>query len=297
MSCQNSDSPINISTTANVLSCEIFCAYMHQYKDSACTVTHYPDHLKLSYDPTTSAAVTFNKEEYNVREINIYAPSIHTYNGSAADAEMLIIHDGAGKKLIVSLPLVQSNNTTSSATILDDIVQKFSSTVDKTKTNDSQLVSVSNYNLENFIPNAPYYFYMGGAPFSPCDGQYSFIVFDKIKSPVTINSKTLATLVGKNGIGIAIAPSGIKAVARSDYYYNSSGPNVKPGSGGKKDEIYIECNPAGEDGEILYQTPPPILMQNMGMFSLDQIKQNPYLNVIIGVGVSYMALKLVSKIL
>ena len=291
MSCLNSDSPINISTTANVLSCEIFCAYMHQYKDSACTVTQFPTYLKLSYDATTSAAVTFNKEGYNVREINIYAPSIHMYNGSPADAEMLIIHDGAGKKLIVSLPLVQSNGAAKSATILDNIITKFSSTFDKTKTNDSQLVNVENYNLENFIPSAPYFFYMGGAPFSPCDGQYSFLVFDKTKSPVTISSATLATLTG------LITPSGIKAVARSDYYYNSSGPNVKPGSG-KKDEIYIECNPTGEDGEILYQTPPSTLGPDVNSaLSMDNLMKNPYLNVVIGVGLSYIALKAVSKIL
>jgi carbonic anhydrase len=291
MSCLNSDSPINISTTANVLSCEIFCAYMHQYKDSACTVTQFPTYLKLSYDATTSAAVTFNKEGYNVREINIYAPSIHTYNGSPADAEMLIIHDGAGKKLIVSLPLVQSNGAAKSATILDNIITKFSSTFDKTKTNDSQLVNVPNYNLENFIPSAPYFFYMGGAPFSPCDGQYSFLVFDKTKSPVTISSATLATLTG------LITPSGIKAVARSDYYYNSSGPNVKPGSG-KKDEIYIECNPTGEDGEILYQTPPSTLGPDINSaLSMDNLMKNPYLNVVVGVGLSYIALKAVSKIL
>jgi carbonic anhydrase len=263
---------------------------MHQYKDSACTVTQFPTYLKLSYDATTSAAVTFNNEGYNVREINIYAPSIHTYNGSPADAEMLIIHDGAGKKLIVSLPLVQSNGTSKSATILDDVITKFSSTFDKTKTNDSQLVNVANYNLENFIPSAPYFFYMGGAPFSPCDGMYSFLVFDKTKSPITISSSALATLTGM------ITPSGIKAVARSDYYYNSSGPNVKPGSGGN-DEIYIECNPTGEDGEILYQTPPPTLVPDMSALSMDNIMKNPYLNVVIGVGLSYMALKMVSKIL
>jgi carbonic anhydrase len=264
---------------------------MHQYKDSACTVTQFPTYLKLSYDATTSAAVTFNKEGYNVREINIYAPSIHTYNGSPADAEMLIIHDGAGKKLIVSIPLVQSNGAAKSATILDNIITKFSSTFDKTKTNDSQLVNVPNYNLENFIPSAPYFFYMGGAPFSPCDGQYSFLVFDKTKSPVTISSATLATLTG------LITPSGIKALARSDYYYNSSGPNVKPGSG-KKDEIYIECNPTGEDGEILYQTPPSTLGPDMNSaLTMDNLMKNPYLNVVVGVGLSYIALKAVSKIL
>ena len=290
MSCPNSDSPINILTNANVLSCEVFCSYMHQYKDSACTATYYPDHIKLSYDATTSAAVTFNNEGYNVREVNIYAPSVHTYNGSSADAEMLIIHDGAGKKLIVSIPLVQSNNTATSATILDDIIGKFSSTVDKTKTNDSQLITVQNYNMENFIPSSPYYFYMGGAPFSPCDGQYSFVVFDKIKSPVTIGGDTLKTLTG------LIQPSGIQAVSRSDYYYNSSGPNVDPGSGGNKDEIYIECNPTGEDGEILYQTPPPS-SDALSALSTDSLMHNPYLNVVIGIGLSYMALKMVGKIL
>ena len=113
----------------------------------------------------------------------------------------------------------------------------------------------------------------------------------KIKCPLTINSTTLATLTGM------IAPSGIKAVSRSDYYYNSSGPNVKPGSGGKKDEIYIECNPTGEDGEILYQTPPPSLVPDMSALSMDNIMKNPYLNVVIGVGLSYIALKFVSKIL
>lgn len=287
MSCPNSDSPIDISTTANVLSCQVFCSYMHQYKDSACTATYFPDHIKLSYDATTSAAVTFNNEGYNVREVNIYAPSIHMYNGSSADAEMLIIHDGAGKKLIVSIPLVQSNNTATSATILNDIIGKFSSTVDKTKTNDSQLINVQNYNMENFIPNSPYYFYMGGAPFSPCDGQYSFVVFDKTKSPVTIGSDTLNTLTG------LIQPSGIAAVSRSDYYYNSSGPNVKPGS--NKDEIYIECNPTGEDGEILYQTPPPSAA-DLGALNMDNLMKNPYLNVAIGIGLSYMALKIVGKI-
>ena len=291
MSCPNSDSPINISTTANVLSCEVFCSYMHQYKDSACTATYYPDHIKLSYDATTSAAVTFNNEGYNVREVNIYAPSVHAYNGSSADAEMLIIHDGAGKKLIVSVPLVQSNNTAASAKILDDIIGKFSSTVDKTKTNDSQLINVQNYNMENFIPSSPYYFYMGGAPFSPCDGQYNYVVFDKTKSPVTIGGDTLKTLTG------LIQPSGIKAVSRSDYYYNSSGPNVKPGSRGNKDEIYIECNPTGEDGEILYQTPPPPSSDALSALSADNLMHNPYLNVVIGIGLSYMALKMVGKIL
>jgi carbonic anhydrase len=290
MSCPNSDSPINISTTANVLSCQVFCSYMHQYRDSACTATYFPDHIKLSYDATTSAAVTFNNEGYNVREVNIYAPSIHTYNGGSADAEMLIIHDGAGKKLIVSIPLVQSNSSATSAKILDDIIGKFSSTVDKTKTNDSQLINVQNYNMENFIPGSPYYFYMGGAPFSPCDGQYSYVIFDKTKSPVTIGSDTLKTLTG------LIQPSGIQAVSRNDYYYNSSGPNVKPGSGGNRDEIYIECNPTGEDGEILYQTPSPSAA-DLGALNMDNLMQNPYLNVAIGVGLSYMALKLVGKIL
>lgn len=290
MSCPNSDSPINISTTANVLSCEIFCSYMHQYKDSACTATYYPDHIKLSYDATTSAAVTFNNEGYNVREVNIYAPSLHAYNGSSADAEMLIIHDGAGKKLIVSVPLVQSNNAAASGKILDDIIGKFSSTVDKTKTNDSQLINVQNYNMENFIPSSPYYFYMGGAPFSPCDGQYSFVIFDKTKSPMTIGGDTLKTLTA------LIQPSGINAVSRSDYYYNSSGPNVKPGF--NKDEIYIECNPTGEDGEILFQTPPPTMGSEIGSaLSMDNIMHNPYLNVAIGIGLSYMALKMVGKIL
>jgi hypothetical protein len=69
---------------------------------------------------------------------------------------------------------------------------------------------------------------------------------------------------------------------------------VKPGS--NKDEIYIECNPTGEDGEILYQTPPPN-SDALNALSMDNIMHNPYLNVAIGIGLSYMALKMVGKIL
>jgi hypothetical protein len=72
---------------------------------------------------------------------------------------------------------------------------------------------------------------------------------------------------------------------------------VKPGSGGNKDEIYIECNPTGEDGEILYQTPSPMGSEIGGALSMDNLIHNPYLNVAIGIGLSYMALKMVGKIL
>jgi hypothetical protein len=72
---------------------------------------------------------------------------------------------------------------------------------------------------------------------------------------------------------------------------------VKPGSGGNKDEIYIECNPTGEDGEILYQTPPPPSSDALSALSADNLMHNPYLNVVIGIGLSYMALKMVGKIL
>ena len=288
MNCANSNSPINISSSDNIQICNIYCSYNHKYNDSSCTATYNSNFVQLSYDTGSVPPVTFNDEQYNVRTIYIFSPSIHTYNGTTADAEMLIFHDGAGKKLIVSVPLVSSNNSTAqSSTILYEIMSTFSNVVNVSTSNDSQLINVANYNLEYFIPNSPYYFYTGGSPFSPCDNTYSFIVFDQTKSPVSISSATLGILQK------LISPSGISPVIRLDYYYHSTPPNGS--NPGADDKIYIECNPTDDSGESMYQ-PDTTSSSLMPLPDID-LMNSPILNLIVGIGLSYAFLKMVSKVL
>ena len=50
-----------------------------------------------------------------VHEIRIYTPSLHTYDGVRAEAEMIIVHSGFGKNLLVCIPMKSSDGTGSGA--------------------------------------------------------------------------------------------------------------------------------------------------------------------------------------
>ena len=103
--------------------------------------------------------------------------------------------------------------------------------------------------MNNFIPNAPYYFYTG-TPYDSTDcsiTNINYLVFDTIRGGQTIGSSALAklkTLVPSNGP--------LYPIAKNTVYLSSNNPNYSGGNTGD-DKIYIDCQPTGEDGRSLYK--------------------------------------------
>jgi hypothetical protein len=114
-------------------------------------------------------------------EIRIYAPSLHTYNGATAAAEMLIVHspndtnDSANTGLIVSIPIQITSSSANSD--LTAIVKAMNSISASTIALNASAPINDNINVNSFIPAKPYYVYYGTLPYDSCGGNYYYAVF------------------------------------------------------------------------------------------------------------------------
>ena len=257
-------SPINIDMNTSVPSCNILCSYKYDYNDSKCVVSiNSLGYLEIKYDlkrDGTEAQSSLNRDNYNIADIRIYQPSIHTYDGKKTDVELIIHHVGASngqdqtrpKELYVSIPFIVSDSplvsTNNGGIILENIILQYAKQTPSPGDNVHHL-NINNFNMNNFIPNAPYYFYTG-TPYDTTDcsiTNINYLVFDTIRGGQTIGSSALAklkTLVPSNGP--------LYPIAKNTVYLSSNNPNYSGGNTGD-DKIYIDCQPTGEDGKSLYK--------------------------------------------
>ena len=118
MACSTSNSPVDISP-ANLVAgpdseysvCAEKCAYRYDYPDSTCNVTNEGEYLKIRYTRGNSAPVHYNSFALEVEELRLYTPSLHTYDGQHAAAELVIVHRGAGQALLACIPIVTSTSS------------------------------------------------------------------------------------------------------------------------------------------------------------------------------------------
>ena len=92
MSCPNATAPIDISMSKITGKCDLKCSYSFNYNNSSCVATNRGDYISILYDKSTAPPVLYNATGYDVQEIRLYAPSLHSYNDSKTDGELIIIH-------------------------------------------------------------------------------------------------------------------------------------------------------------------------------------------------------------
>ena len=100
-------SSMNISSQNISGKCNLKCEYSFNYSTSKFTATHGQEMLILTPDKANIPPVTYNTKKYNLENISIYAPSLHSFNGTIANAEILITHTpiNGGSALIVCIPI------------------------------------------------------------------------------------------------------------------------------------------------------------------------------------------------
>ena len=240
MSCQSATSPIDI-LQSNTEKCDLKCSVEFNYKTTSIRAENKGDYIRLSFDPDMSQPVIYNTQKYNVQEARVYQPSLHTYGGMHTVSEILLVHQNqsSNETLIVCIPITETEN---SPGVLDNILNQISQ---KANTKGG-VTNISNntFSLKQLIPQQPFYSYKGTLPYSPCNGTSDYIVFGKQKSISILNSTflNLKRIINDSNYTIRKPVSGV--------FYNSSGPGKSGGN-----EIYIECNPTGEEGEILIKNP------------------------------------------
>ena len=268
MSCPNSTSPIDISLSEITGTCDYKCAYNFNYNNSSCVATNRGDYISLSYDNSTTPSVIYNSSNYNVSEIRLYIPSLHSYSGSKTDGELIIIHNAltGSQPLLTCIPIKNNNTNSVSSILFKSIVDIVSDSAPDDGESTTVPLGNQQFNLKDIVPMKPFFSYTATEPFQPCSSNVDLIVFDPMNASLDITPDTLKklqTIIQNNQYDIKTGPN---------LFYNEKGPNLSSGGG----EIYIDCQPVGQSEETK-----EVVNQMSNNDSSYNILNSPYLKFIL----------------
>jgi carbonic anhydrase len=278
--------------------CKLKCSYQFKYPPTNLQIQNSGSYLFLQTDEVAIPPVIYNDQNYNINQgAIIVQPSLHKFNGKHAEAELIIMHMNATgtKQLMVCVPIKSSSTTTdSSAAFFDLIIAE----IKKTAPSDGMKTTFINstFTLNKFIPMAPYFSYKGTSIFSSkCrknsgGSELDYIVFH-VDNAITMGTSAFNSLKSlipnTQNFGTAVEesdnPSGI--------FYNPSGPISQT-----QGDIYIDCQPTGDDGEVLV----PVRQETSGLLNNGILKilfNNGLMQIIVGVIVMIALWKLMIKVL
>jgi hypothetical protein len=212
-------------------------------------ITNDTNHLFIPYDG--GGDVTFNTAVYIPNMIRIFKPSLHEFNGTQADAEVVIEHankdspERAG--LLVCIPISNSGTRNGASDLIENLIDF--APVEKGST--SSAITLANFTLNNVIPQSPYYTYVGPLPYFGCvpAATYQYVVFHPSNNGALVISKRF-----DDKLFSIINFHMITAYKGRNVFFNPKG-TLSNGFNGE-DQIYIQCQPAGESGEEkIYKEP------------------------------------------
>jgi carbonic anhydrase len=282
MSCSNATSPINIDIKRVYGKCDLKCDYRFKYTNSASVATNRGDYISLTYDSSATSPVVYNSKNYDVKEIRIYTPSLHQYNGKSVEGELIIVHNSntGARPLLVCIPIKKTNVSSKSANLLTEVINSvanYAPTEGETAT-----INLEKLNLNTFVPSKPFFSYTGTDPYQPCGGKNDFIVFMPLNGGIDISDGTLRQLQ-------SVIRAHQYTITTSDvpFFLNEKGPRNNDISG---DDIYIDCQPVGaseETTEVVESTSSSSSSSNM---SFNDIMKRPGIQFILAVLFSIVVL-------
>ena len=209
--------------------CDYKCSYNFNYSNTNLTAKNKGMQITLTGDNDNGTPVVYNNEKYSVFQINIFASSLHTYDGVKQDAELIIHHvpELGGPHLFVCIPMGKSSESSTAGDLLTQVIENIASSApDK---GESTTLNVSNFTLQSIVPNKPYVMYTG--VFGKTEA--ILIVFPR-KCFIPLSQTTITALTS------IINPFSLEMTG-GEMTANNKGPNSKL----KQQGIYIDCNPTG----------------------------------------------------
>jgi carbonic anhydrase len=243
MSSTTNKSPIDI--VENVSNCSLKCNFSFKYSSSKIlTIINKGNYINIEVERTNEPPVTFNNERYNVESIRIYTPSLHTYGGNNADAEMIISHtnDNSDSILLICIPISVNNVINDNSAILSKIILEMSKRANSL--GEKTVIQEERFSLNNIVPRKPFFFYEGVLPYSPNNGNANFIVYN-MDNAIPINDKMFKILKS-----MIVSQNTDVYPTNGRLFYNNKGPFYNNNTADTED-IYIDCRPTGSDGNVI----------------------------------------------
>lgn len=268
MSCPNATAPIDISMSSIKGKCLLKCAYSFTYNNSSCIATNRGDYISISYDKSSSPPVLYNATGYDVQEIRLYIPSLHSYNGLKTDGELIIVHSSntGANPLLVCIPIKSNNTSSISSMFFNTLIDTVASSAPSD--GESTTVNIPKFNLSLIVPKKPFFSYSATEPYQPCSSSVEYVVFSPLQASLDMMPETLKTL---------------QSIIESNPYDIKQGPNLfynekGVGKGSAGDDIYIDCQPVGSSEETTE------VVTDMGgtSMSFSEFLNNPLVKLILG---------------
>ena len=243
--CKNSTAPIDIISASNV-PCKKKCNFIYDFGNSSCSVTNMNTYLDiLCYDGINEINYS-NVGGLKVTNVRLFRNGITKYDGKKMDAELIIQCSGmTNGSFFICIPVKSSNAKSYSGNWFNKFI-KLSPTE---KSSGKQIVSVSNFSMNDIIPKGGFYYYEGTFPWS-CNSNDKMIIFEQT-NPINIKIDDYKILQN-----ILSAPNYTTKQIKKDLVYNKIGTKFNRGTGGPGGEITrgLTCKPiTDEDGNPLIE--------------------------------------------
>ena len=191
-------SPIDINTD-QTLECRTMCNIVPRIKPSKCFVNYKNRTISVKYD--TGSYTEFEGVLYELKEVTIHTPSMHTIDGQKYDLELCLVHkltdNSTDKAGIVLCCLFEAGPHYGNP---EQFISQIIYGIPTEEIDFDKELKVSNdWTASWLIPqNSGYFSYNGSLPFPPCTQVYKNVVYEKIGKIGTTNIETFKRYLGNS---------------------------------------------------------------------------------------------------
>ena len=195
----NNQSPINIDTEL-VKECKTLCEYELSYKNSKCFINNKNNLVKIKC--SQGSYFIYQNTPFELSEITIHTPSLHTIDGVKSDVEICFIHTLGEKnseinKIILSRLFDKGPNYGNAETFINQIINDIP--LEEIQY-DKEIKVSPKWGPDMLIPesNKSYFTYNGSLHYPPCTDKVKWFIYEDIGTIGYTNIETLKTFIGNN---------------------------------------------------------------------------------------------------
>jgi carbonic anhydrase len=301
-----SEAIINIAPENVSGNCDQKCSYeIDKYTITNVLCQNMSDHISVNFGPETKSFCTFNQQEYKLLFMHIAQPSAMYYKGSAASADVGILHQGVNFEgmlmVIIPISVISTTSMTKSQEIVERLIKSTASYAPQMNETTSQ--GLVPFSIAELLPKKPYYY------FSPDPSGKVHVITFGLNDSIHISQdvfSTLQTLLkpstrqmkSPTTIQIFMNPKGLEKASTTTTSTTTATTATQgtPGQSiGLGNDIYIDCQPTGHSEETIDITKieKKELTNTIGFFK----KHTEYVTIIVSfvvffivLGIIYMAL-------
>jgi carbonic anhydrase len=187
----SNQSPINI-IPKETSDCNMLCNIALKYSSSKCVATVKNKTPIIYFDPGSYLKFIKNKDILSLKAMTIHTPSLHSFDGTFYDMEVVLYHKLSGSLnkdsenwvpggTAISLLFQRGVDYGAQNNFFNSFIYKVP--IDKENINNQFDIKVGdNWGPEMIIPQIKtYYYYAGSLPFPPAEENWNWIVFEEIQ--------------------------------------------------------------------------------------------------------------------